>query len=228
MVAVPEISVNAGWDAVGTPVVEIWRIQLLATPANDWMPPSVLADGLGRSAPTKDRNVGVAAAPVVGPAHTRLADCVASVPVRVPVLMTGLPDTVNMPGRASPTLVTVPVPEMLVHVVLPDPSVLRTWLFVPLVIGRLNIVAVPAAALAPIVTEPDVAPFRIIAPPVPPFAPKVGCEVCAQTEAPRLSTVPAVVPNARSIKAVCVAQLGSPVEAVGLPQTSPEAGWPLH
>ena len=69
----PLMSVNAGWEAVGTPLGDIWRIHWLPTAAKDWMPPSELADGLGRSAPTKARNVGVAAEPVVGPAHTKFA-----------------------------------------------------------------------------------------------------------------------------------------------------------
>jgi len=131
----PEMSVNAGWEAVGTPLVEIWRIHWLDTAANDWTPPSVLEDGLGRSAPTNARNVGAEAAPVVGPAHTVLAVCVLSVAVSVPEPVTGLPVTVNIPGMANATLLTVPEPA-LVHDVCPEPSVIRTWLSVPLVIGN--------------------------------------------------------------------------------------------
>src|SRR5215467_5777887 len=63
------------------------------------------------SAATSDRKVGVAAAPVVGPEKIRFADSVASVPVKVPVDVTGEPLTVKMPGSDKPTLVTaVPVP----------------------------------------------------------------------------------------------------------------------
>jgi hypothetical protein len=80
--------------------------------------------GLGRSAPTKARNVGVAAEPVVGPAQTWLADWVARVPVSVPDVVIGEPETVKMlDGNASPTLVTVPPVELATHDVWPDPSV---------------------------------------------------------------------------------------------------------
>src|SRR5882757_7744502 len=109
------------------------------------MPPSVLADGLGRSAPTNERNAGADAAPVLGPAHTRLADCVLSVAVSVPVETTGLFVTVNMPGMDRPTLETVPDPADT-HEVFPDPSVTRTLLRDPFVIGRLKVTD-PAAAL---------------------------------------------------------------------------------
>ena len=45
----------------------------------------------GISAVTRARNVGDAATPVVGPAKTRLADCVRSVSVIVPDVVTGEP-----------------------------------------------------------------------------------------------------------------------------------------
>ena len=60
----------------------------------------------GRSAATRDRNVGAAADPVVGPANTLFAVCVASVPVSVPVAVTGEPETEKILGRLNATLVT--------------------------------------------------------------------------------------------------------------------------
>src|SRR5512135_968068 len=64
----------------------------------------------GRSAATRARNVGCAGAPVVGPAHTVLADSVALVTARVPAVVTGEPLTLNSAGIDRPTLVTEPVP----------------------------------------------------------------------------------------------------------------------
>ena len=71
------------------------------------LPPSV-ADVPERSASTNARNVGVAAAPVVGPAKCVLAACVANVPTSVPVDVTGPPVTVKIAGNARSTLVTEP------------------------------------------------------------------------------------------------------------------------
>lgn len=56
------------------------------------------------------RKVGAAAAPLLGPANKVLTDCVVKVPVSVPVVVTGEPDTDMMDGSASATEVTVPVP----------------------------------------------------------------------------------------------------------------------
>lgn len=64
----------------------------------------------GMSATTRVLNVGVAAGPLEGPANTALAGSVVKVPVRVPLLVTGLPVTVKMDGNDRPTLVTVPPP----------------------------------------------------------------------------------------------------------------------
>ncbi len=214
--ATPLMSENAGWEAVGTPLVEIWRIHWLVTAAKLWTPPRVLAEGLGRSAPTRDRNVGAEAAPVDGPAHIRFADCVFRVAVRVPVLTTGLFVMVKIPGIERPTLDTVPPPADTQEV-LPAPSVIRTLFSEPFVTGRLNTVLVPAAALAPIVTDPDVAPLSVIAPPVPPLAPRVGCDVVPQ-DVVRFSTVPGVLPKALSNNEVPETNPGKPVEAEGLPQ----------
>lgn len=64
---------------------------------------------LGRSAVTSDRKVGVAAAPEDGPANTVLALCVWRVPVSVPLVVTGVPETAKtLLGKFRPTLVTVP------------------------------------------------------------------------------------------------------------------------
>ena len=76
------------------------------------MPPSVVADGFGRSAPTSARNVGAAAAPVVGPARSVFALCVASVSVTAPVLVL--------------LFVTVPSPVMLATPPI-GPSRLPDW-----------------------------------------------------------------------------------------------------
>lgn len=190
------------------------------------MPPRVLADGLGRSAPTNERNVGVAATPVVGPAQIRLADWVFRVPVNVPVLVTGLFVTVKIPGRERPTLETVP-PPAAAHDVLPDPSVIRTLFRAPLPTGRLKTV-VPAAALTPITALPDVAPFSVREPPVPPLTPKTGVCVSTQVEPLRLRMLPDAEPKARSSIAAPVAQLGNVAPAVGFPQNRPAAGLPEH
>ena len=85
-------------------------IHWLETGAADRVPPNVELDGLGRSAPTRARNVGVAAAPEDGPDHTALADCVARTAVRLPDVVIGLTVTVKIPGRESPTDVTEPEP----------------------------------------------------------------------------------------------------------------------
>lgn len=60
----------------------------------------------GRSAATNDLNVGVAAAPVVGPAHTVFAVSVAKDTAKVPLVVIGLPPTENMAGIVRATLVT--------------------------------------------------------------------------------------------------------------------------
>src|SRR5574340_1687323 len=62
------------------------------------------------SAATRDRKVGCAGAPLVGPAQTVLADSVAFVTASVPLVVTGVPATENSAGIERPTLVTLPVP----------------------------------------------------------------------------------------------------------------------
>ena len=54
--------------------------------------------------------VGAAEEPLAGPENTVLVVCVASDPVNVPLVVTGLPETVMKLGRLNPTLVTVPDP----------------------------------------------------------------------------------------------------------------------
>lgn len=144
---------------------------------------------MGKSAPTKDLKLGVAAAPVVGPDQTKLAFCVANVPVSVPAAVTGLPLTVKILGNAKPTDVTVPVPDTVVHVVVPEPLVDSTCPLVPLVPGSWKVV-VPAAAGTWTVTAPVLDPLRITAPPVPPFKPKLGVAVPFQVDAPLFSIKP--------------------------------------
>src|SRR6185312_8444151 len=60
------------------------------------------------SAATKARNPGAAAAPDAGPANTVFAFWLAREPVSVPEVVTGEPETENIFGSESPTLVTVP------------------------------------------------------------------------------------------------------------------------
>lgn len=71
---------------------------------------SIDSDAAGMSAATRARKVGVAADPVVGPAQTRFANCVASVTSRLPVLVTGEFATEKIAGIVRATEVTVPPP----------------------------------------------------------------------------------------------------------------------
>ena len=77
-----------------------------------------MADVINTSAislPASDNvlNVGVNGPPVAGPANTVLLFCVLNVPVKVPVVVTGEPVTVNTDaGNARATDVTVPVPPV--------------------------------------------------------------------------------------------------------------------
>jgi len=61
---------------------------------------------VGMSAVVKALKVGVAAAPLLGPAKTEFTACVVNVPVNVPLLVTGEPDTVIIEGNAKATEVT--------------------------------------------------------------------------------------------------------------------------
>ena len=68
----------------------------------------------GKSAATMLLNVGAAALPLVGPANTLLAFWVFQEPVKVPLVVTGLPEIVNsLVGKDNSTDVTVPLPPPL-------------------------------------------------------------------------------------------------------------------
>lgn len=58
------------------------------------------------SAVVNARKVGVAAAPLLGPANKVFTACVVSAPVNVPLLVTGEPDTDMMDGNDKATDVT--------------------------------------------------------------------------------------------------------------------------
>jgi hypothetical protein len=62
-----------GVAQAGIPPVEIWLMNWPLVQVRDLTPPNVLAVGVGRSAPTNARKVGVAALPELGPAIMRLA-----------------------------------------------------------------------------------------------------------------------------------------------------------
>jgi hypothetical protein len=64
--------------------------------------------------PTSEGTMALKAGVPLDPAGAMKAKCCvaeAHTPVRVPVVVTGDPETVNSAGRLSPTLVTVPDPE---------------------------------------------------------------------------------------------------------------------
>jgi hypothetical protein len=103
------MSLADGWLRAGTPAVEIEAIHSWDTPAALSTPPLVVADGLGKSAPTKDRNVGVPDDPL-GAAKTVLAVSLDSVTASVPLVVIGLPLTENPEGIDNATLVTLPPP----------------------------------------------------------------------------------------------------------------------
>jgi hypothetical protein len=85
----------------------------------------------GRSVAASARNVGVAAAPVVGPAKTNAADCVVSVADKVPLVVTGEPATVNRDGNPRATEVTEPVAGLTHDGFAAAPPVCRCWPAVP-------------------------------------------------------------------------------------------------
>ena len=125
-------------------------------------PTLVAYERAGMSAATSERKVGAVAAPVDGPANTKLADCVVRVPVRVPDAVTGLPDTLKMLGRANPTLVTVPpllggvaqVPSALKKLAVPPPEDGASPLSAEVKVSNIAVVWVPVksngAAVAPV------------------------------------------------------------------------------
>ena len=73
------------------------------------IPDVILAASIfGMSAATKDLNAGIAAAPVVGPANTRLAPLTGRVTANVPLLVIGDPVTANrVAGTDIATLVKI-------------------------------------------------------------------------------------------------------------------------
>jgi hypothetical protein len=89
----------------------------------------------GKSSRTKDRNVGEASEPETGPAKTLFATWVVSVPVSVPLDVTGEPETEKIdPGKLNPTLIFV---EMIVvgpvfEITTPVPPVRMEGVLVPL------------------------------------------------------------------------------------------------
>ena len=102
-------SAAAGCVRLGTPLVEIVLIHLCDAEAMLCTPPNVELEGFGKSAPTSERKVGVAALPVVGPAKTKLALSVDRLIASVPLPVIGEPLTENPVGTVRATLVTVPV-----------------------------------------------------------------------------------------------------------------------
>jgi hypothetical protein len=108
---------------------------------------------LGMSAVAKERNEGIPALPF-GEAKTRLALWLFRVPVSVPLLVTGLFDTVNTEvGRESPTELTVPAtppsptsPELVQATICPE---------VPALLAVTTLVAVPVVFM-PRATVPEV------------------------------------------------------------------------
>lgn len=91
----------------------------------------VLAPIEGKSPRTNVRKVGVPGL-ASGEANTKLALSDANIAVSVPEFVTGDPDTVKIPGRESPTDVTVPVPAADCQDGTPEEVSDRT--FVPLVL----------------------------------------------------------------------------------------------
>lgn len=117
------------------------------------LPRTVLDPMPGRSARSRARNVGVPDEPFGDPKN-RLAVCDAKVPIRVPVVVTGDPETVKIFGSANPTDVTVPVPAAGCHDGTPEEFSVRTC--VPLLL--------PARPVHPdgprYASDPGVAPNR--------------------------------------------------------------------
>jgi len=108
------------------------------------------------SAATSARNVGVAAAPVVGPAQTKLAVWVANVPVRVPEPVTGEPETVRMlEGSARATEVTVPTGAAPPSWMVPRVSAkVAMWPLVKVPVTLATVPPAPEAALTAAVPRP--------------------------------------------------------------------------
>ena len=85
----------------------------------------------GKSVAASARNVGAAAAPVVGPAKINAADWVASDAVSVPAEVTGEFVTVKIEGIESPTVVTDPAFGVAHDGLAAAPPVCKNWPDVP-------------------------------------------------------------------------------------------------
>jgi hypothetical protein len=97
----------------------------------------------GKSAATKERNVGVAATPDVGPANTRFADWVFKVKDSAGVVVGVATDVVNsgerLPEEKEDTVPEPPPPETVDQYVTPlTPFVVSTCPAVPGLGGRIN------------------------------------------------------------------------------------------
>jgi hypothetical protein len=110
---------------------------VLNAPVDAVVPPigPGVVSAVAMSATTMPRKLGCAAEPVVGPANTIFAACVARVSVSVPVVVTGDPVIVKIgvvEPSANATLVTLPdPPPTALTVTLPNPFVGLSVMFVP-------------------------------------------------------------------------------------------------
>ena len=98
---------------------------VIALKAWAWLPIAsvveVVPPRADMSAQTSDLKVGAVAAPVVGPAKTRLAAWVGSVIARVPVPVIGEPEIdSSAAGTVAATLVTVPPPALVADLYVPS------------------------------------------------------------------------------------------------------------
>lgn len=120
----------------------------------------------GMSAAIKERKTGVPLTPF-GAANTVFADSLASVAVNVPVVVTGLPDTMKMLGSANPTLVTASAEVKSVPVVgnvtFVGPVVVIVNALVPDVVNEPPVMRLPPSVivLLPLLTPvPPLAAFN--------------------------------------------------------------------
>jgi hypothetical protein len=116
----------------------------------------------GRSAGTKARKLGVAAAPEPGPAKTVLGVWVRSCGVSVPLEVTGEPGTVVLkmiPSPVIPTLVTDPLPEPLA---LFETNMVRTSVIEEIAVLVVTTVAIGmVVALKPVVFDAGAQLFEV-------------------------------------------------------------------
>ena len=161
--------------------------------------------------------VGAAAAPLLGPAKSVFTDCVVSVPVKVPLVVTGEPDTDIIDGSAKPTEVTVP-PELLelmvwfgqVPVMVTLVPATSAGVLVP--VPPLFTFRVPPSVTAPVVAVEGVSPvdpaLKVVTPPGDPFE--------AAVMRPWASTVRLVLVYKPGVTAVSASAI-VPVEVIGPP-----------